>query len=38
MRATERGEEEPHMLNNFIEFLYIFGHFVCPFAQFTFCD
>ncbi|KAJ6507774.1 vacuolar amino acid transporter 4 [Mycena vitilis] len=27
MRATERGEEEPRMLNNFIEFLYIFGHF-----------
>lgn len=27
MRATERGEEEPHVLNNFIEFLYIFGHF-----------
>ncbi|KAJ6561909.1 transmembrane amino acid transporter protein-domain-containing protein [Mycena capillaripes] len=27
MRATERGEEEPPMLNNFIEFLYIFGHF-----------
>ncbi|KAJ7471449.1 vacuolar amino acid transporter 4 [Mycena galericulata] len=27
MRATERGEEEPRILNNFIEFLYIFGHF-----------
>ncbi|KAF7289594.1 Aa-trans domain-containing protein [Mycena chlorophos] len=27
MRATERGEEEPHVLNNFVEFLYIFGHF-----------
>ncbi|KAJ7249233.1 transmembrane amino acid transporter protein-domain-containing protein [Mycena haematopus] len=26
MRATERGEE-PVILNNFIEFLYIFGHF-----------
>ncbi|KAJ7822081.1 transmembrane amino acid transporter protein-domain-containing protein [Mycena olivaceomarginata] len=27
MRANERGEDEPVMLNNFIEFLYIFGHF-----------
>ncbi|KAJ7067280.1 transmembrane amino acid transporter protein-domain-containing protein [Mycena amicta] len=27
MRATERCEEEPHVLNNFVEFLYIFGHF-----------
>ncbi|KAJ7214339.1 vacuolar amino acid transporter 4 [Mycena pura] len=27
MRATERGGEEPLVLNNFIEFLYIFGHF-----------
>jgi proton-coupled amino acid transporter len=27
MRATERGEDEPVILNNFIEFLYIFGHF-----------
>ncbi|KAF7374408.1 Aa-trans domain-containing protein [Mycena sanguinolenta] len=26
LRATERGEE-PVILNNFIEFLYIFGHF-----------
>ncbi|KAF7336952.1 Aa-trans domain-containing protein [Mycena venus] len=26
-RAIERGEEEPVILNNFIEFLYIFGHF-----------
>ena len=31
MRATERGGEEPLVLNNFIEFLYIFGHFVCTF-------
>lgn len=27
-RANEQGTEEPPMLNNFIEFLYIFGHFV----------
>ncbi|KAJ7613933.1 transmembrane amino acid transporter protein-domain-containing protein [Roridomyces roridus] len=27
VRAAERGEEEPPILNNFIEFLYIFGHF-----------
>ncbi|KAJ7649790.1 vacuolar amino acid transporter 4 [Roridomyces roridus] len=27
LRAAERGEEEPPILNNFIEFLYIFGHF-----------
>ena len=28
MKATQNGEEEPRMLRNFIEFLYIFGHFV----------
>ncbi|KAF7312624.1 Aa-trans domain-containing protein [Mycena indigotica] len=27
LRANERGEEEPQLLNNFVEFLYIFGHF-----------
>ncbi|KAK7006100.1 aa-trans domain-containing protein [Favolaschia claudopus] len=27
LRANERGDEEPVILNNFIEFLYIFGHF-----------
>ncbi|KAJ6610723.1 transmembrane amino acid transporter protein-domain-containing protein [Mycena sp. CBHHK59/15] len=27
MRATEQGVEEPRILNNFIDFLYIFGHF-----------
>ncbi|KAF8071748.1 transmembrane amino acid transporter protein-domain-containing protein [Lyophyllum atratum] len=27
LRATEQGTEEPRMLNNFIDFLYIFGHF-----------
>ncbi|KAJ7168621.1 vacuolar amino acid transporter 4 [Mycena filopes] len=26
-RRNYRGEEEPRILNNFIEFLYIFGHF-----------
>jgi hypothetical protein len=28
MRANEQGAEEPRILNNFIDFLYIFGHFV----------
>ena len=28
MKAKQNGEEEPQMLRNFIEFLYIFGHFV----------
>lgn len=28
MKADQRGEERPPMLRNFIEFLYIFGHFV----------
>ncbi|RDB25647.1 Vacuolar amino acid transporter 3 [Hypsizygus marmoreus] len=27
LRATEQGAEEPFMLNSFIDFLYIFGHF-----------
>ncbi|KAF7311302.1 Aa-trans domain-containing protein [Mycena kentingensis (nom. inval.)] len=27
MQANQRGEEEPQILNNFVEFLYIFGHF-----------
>ncbi|CAK5268269.1 unnamed protein product [Mycena citricolor] len=27
LRASERGEDQPPILNNFIEFLYIFGHF-----------
>ncbi|KAI0685968.1 transmembrane amino acid transporter protein-domain-containing protein [Cytidiella melzeri] len=27
MRAAQQGQEEPQMLRNFIEFLYIFGHF-----------
>lgn len=31
MKADERGEAQPPpMLNNFIDFLYIFGHFVRP--------
>lgn len=29
LRANEQGEEEPRMLNNFIDFLLLFGHFVC---------
>jgi proton-coupled amino acid transporter len=29
LRANEQGTEEPQMLNNFIEFLLLFGHFVC---------
>lgn len=28
MRANEQGLEEPIVSNNFIEFLYLFGHFV----------
>lgn len=31
MKAKQNGEEEPQMLRNFIEFLYIFGHFVRAF-------
>lgn len=30
-RAVERGEEEPRVLRSFIDFLYLYGHFVrCP--------
>ena len=28
LRAEEQGTEEPQMLNNFIDFLLLFGHFV----------
>ena len=28
MRANEQGVEGPPMSNNFIDFLYLFGHFV----------
>jgi hypothetical protein len=28
LRATEQGTEEPPMLDNFIDFLTLFGHFV----------
>lgn len=28
LRANEQGEEHPPVLRNFIEFLYLFGHFV----------
>lgn len=28
LRANEQGSEEPQMLNNFIDFLLLFGHFV----------
>lgn len=28
MRAHEQGEEQPEMVSSFIEFLYLFGHFV----------
>jgi proton-coupled amino acid transporter len=28
MRAHEQGEEEPEMVSSFIEFLFLFGHFV----------
>lgn len=30
LKANEQGTQEPpKMLNNFIDFLFIFGHFVC---------
>lgn len=28
LRANEQGVDEPPMLNNFIDFLTLFGHFV----------
>jgi len=28
LRANEQGTEEPEILNNFIDFLLLFGHFV----------
>lgn len=28
LRANEQGVEDPRILNNFIDFLFIFGHFV----------
>jgi proton-coupled amino acid transporter len=28
LRANEQGTEEPQILNNFIDFLLLFGHFV----------
>lgn len=28
LRANEQGTEEPRILNNFIDFLFLFGHFV----------
>jgi len=28
LRAEEQGTEEPQMVNNFIDFLLLFGHFV----------
>lgn len=28
LRANEQGVEQPTVLNNFIDFLFIFGHFV----------
>jgi len=31
LRANEQGVEEPQILNNFIDFLLLFGHFVCRF-------
>ena len=36
MRAHEQGEEEPEMVSSFIEFLYLFGHFVNTIIP-TFC-
>ena len=31
LAAREQGEEDPRMLHNFIEFLYLYGHFVSCF-------
>jgi len=28
MRANEQGEEQPEMVSSFIEFLFLWGHFV----------
>lgn len=33
LRAEQEGAEEPQMLRSFIEFLYIFGHFVSALYQ-----
>ena len=41
LRANEQGAEEPQILNNFIDFLLLFGHFVCrfhPCATFIPCN
>jgi hypothetical protein len=32
LRANEQGTEEPPMLDNFIDFLTLFGHFVSNFS------
>ena len=29
LHANEQGTKEPQMLNNFIDFLLLFGHFIC---------
>lgn len=31
LRANEQGADEPRMLNSFIDFLFIFGHYVSPY-------
>lgn len=36
LRANEQGAEEPQMLNNFIDFLLLFGHFVRHIRKFLF--
>jgi proton-coupled amino acid transporter len=37
MRAHEQGEEQPEMVSSFIEFLYLFGHFVNTFSPVFLC-
>ena len=37
MRAHEQGEEQPEMVSSFIEFLYLFGHFVNNILDFCVC-
>ena len=33
LKASEQGVEQPEMLSNFVDFLYLFGHFVSIFIR-----
>jgi proton-coupled amino acid transporter len=35
LAAREQGQEDPRMLHNFIEFLYLYGHFVSQLLSFV---